>query len=175
MSATANDRVKLIFTLFDVDRNGYLQEDDFSTMADRVVRAAEGSGNTAKQSMKAAFDQYWTTLQRELDENQDMRISFEEYADCVLSPELFEGTVRQFAESLATLGDPDGDGMIERPLFVALMRAIGFDRTSIDTLFDALEPTADDRIRVDAWRAAIDDYYRPEKVGIAGDHLVTAG
>ncbi|MFG1647336.1 EF-hand domain-containing protein [Amycolatopsis sp. NPDC049252] len=172
MGATAVDRIKLVFTLFDVDGNGYLEERDFSTMADRVVRAAEGSGDTAKRAMEAAFHRYWTTLERELDANHDGRVSYEEYAACVLSPERFAPTVAEFAETLTALGDPDGDGMIERPLFVALMTAIGFDRPNIDALFDAFAPSAGDRVRVPVWAAAIKDYYRPDKVGIAGDHLV---
>jgi Ca2+-binding EF-hand superfamily protein len=172
MGATAVDRIKLVFTLFDVDRNGYLEERDFSAMSDRVLRAAQGSGAAAKQAMEAAFHRYWTTLERELDANHDGKVSYDEYAACVLSPERFDGTVTEFAETLAALGDPDGDGLIERPLFIALMTAIGFDRANIDALFDAFAPSAGDRVRVPVWAAAIKDYYSPDKVGIAGDHLV---
>jgi len=172
MSVTAEDRIKIIFSLFDVDRNGYLEKSDFSTMAANVVRAAPGSGSAAKQAMKDAFGHYWTTLEHELDANRDGRVSYEEFAGCVLSPERFGETVADFAQSLAALGDPDGDGMIERPVFAALMTAIGFDRPNIEALFDAFEPDGDDRIRVDVWAEGIKDYYDPGKVGIAGDHLV---
>jgi Ca2+-binding EF-hand superfamily protein len=173
MSVTAEDRVKIIFSLFDVDRNGYIEEGDFSTMAADVVRAAPGSGSTAKQAMKDAFSHYWTTLERELDANQDSRVSYEEFAACVLSPERFGETVTDFAESLASLGDPDGDGMIERPVFAALMTAIGFDRPKIEALFDAFGPDGEDRIRVDVWAQGIKDYYNPGKVGTVGDRLVS--
>ncbi|MFJ1767934.1 EF-hand domain-containing protein [Amycolatopsis sp. NPDC088138] len=172
MSATAEDRIKLVFSLFDIDGNGYLEEQDFTTMSDRVLKAAAGSGAAAREGMEAAFRRYWTTLERELDANRDGKVSYEEYAACVLSPERFSGTVQEFAESLAALGDPDGDGLIERPLFAALMVAIGFDRANIDALFDAFAPSAGDRIEVPVWIAGIEDYYRPDKVGIAGDRLV---
>jgi Ca2+-binding EF-hand superfamily protein len=172
MSVTAEDRIRTIFSLFDVDRNGYIEERDFSTMAADVVRAARGSGGAAKRAMEEAFQHYWTTLERELDANRDGRVSYEEFAACVLSPERFGETVADFAQSLAALGDPDGDGMIERPVFVDLMTAIGFERPNIDALFDAFEPADDDRIRVEVWAEGIKDYYRPGKAGIAGDHLV---
>ncbi|WP_310971758.1 MULTISPECIES: EF-hand domain-containing protein [unclassified Amycolatopsis] len=172
MSVTAEDRVKIIFSLFDVDRNGYLEERDFSAMAANVVRAAEGSGAAAKQAMESAFVHYWRTLERELDRNRDGRVSYEEFTTCVLSPERFGGTVADFAESLAALGDPDGDGKIERPVFTALMTAIGFGRPNIDALFDAFGPDGEDRIGVEVWAEGIKDYYDPAKVGIAGDHLV---
>jgi len=64
------------------------------------------------------------------------------------------------------------DGLIERPLFVALMTAIGFELANINALFDAFEPTDSDRITVEAWDTGIKEYYRPDKAGIPGDYLV---
>ncbi len=90
----------------------------------------------------------------------------------MLSPERFDDTISDFAESLAALGDPDGDGLIERPVFVALMTAIGFERANIEALFDAFDPSDSDQIKVSTWVHGIKDYYRPDKAGIPGDHLV---
>lgn len=172
MRAEALDRVRLIFQLFDVDGSGDLRADDFELMANRVVHAAPEADDAAANAMLGAFDQYWTTLVTELDVNHDNRISFEEFSACVLSPERFDATIRQFAEALAALGDPDGDGFIERPVFVALMLAIGFDIANIHALFDAFEPTDSDQIQVPVWVAGIIEYYSPELTGIPGDHLV---
>lgn len=172
MHGAAIGRVKLIFALFDADGSGYLEAEDFDLMATRVVAASPDSDDAAKAAMLAAFRRYWTTLAAGLDANRDGRISFEEYAACVLSPERFDGAVTDFAEALAALGDPDGDGLIERSVFVALMTAIGFERANIDTLFDAFEPSDADQITVSVWVTGIKDYYSPEKVGIPGDHLV---
>ncbi|MCC5576585.1 EF-hand domain-containing protein [Microtetraspora sp. AC03309] len=172
MQQAAIDRVKLIFTLLDADGTGSLEAEDFDLMAARVVAASPGSDEAAKAAMLAAFRRYWTTLAAELDANRDGRISFEEYTACVLSPERFDAALTDFAESLAALGDPNGDGLIERDLFVALMTAIGFERANIDALFDAFQPSDDDQIEVSVWAAGIRDYYGPEKTGIPGDHLV---
>lgn len=172
MRAEATRRAALVFSLFDADGNGVLEPGDFTLMGDRVAAAASGSDQAAKDAMRAAFRQYWTTLAAELDADGDGRITLDEYTACVLSPERFQATVTTFAEALAALGDPDGDGFVERPVFMALMRAIGFERANIDTLFDAFGPTPDDRIRVETWVAGIKDYYAPDKAGIPGDHLV---
>nr|WP_229888074.1 hypothetical protein [Streptomyces olivaceoviridis] len=109
-----------------------------------------------------------------MDANGDGRISAEEFTAVVLNPERFDATVDEFADALATMGDPDGDGFVERPHFTALMTAIGFRRPNIDVLFDAFEPVDGDRIPAITWADGIRDYYRPEKAGIPGDHL-TAG
>ncbi|MFC4857332.1 EF-hand domain-containing protein [Actinophytocola glycyrrhizae] len=172
MRAEAVDRVRLIFTLFDVDGSGSLEEDDFELMAGRVVDAASASDDAAREAIVAAFRRYWRTLTTELDTNADNRVSYEEYQACVLSPERFEDTIDEFARALAALGDPDGDGLIERPVFTALMTGIGFERTNIDTFFDSLGPDGDDRVKVTDWVGSIQDYYRPEAAGIVGDHLV---
>lgn len=172
MHKAAIDRVKLIFALLDADGTGSLETEDFELMATRVVAASPDSGDAAKAAMLTAFRRYWTTLAAELDANRDGHISFEEYAACVLSPERFDGAITDFAEALAALGDPNGDGLIERRVFVALMTAIGFERVNIDALFDAFEPSDTDQITVSVWAAGIKDYYSPEKAGIPGDHLV---
>ena len=173
MRAEALDRVRLIFTLFDVDGSGDLRANDFELMASNVLEAVPDADDAAKNAMRSAFDKYWATLATDLDANDDGRISFDEYTACVLSPERFDETISEFAESLAALGDPDGDGLIERTVFVALMTAIGFELANIHALFDAFEPTDSDRIPVPVWVAGIKEYYHPEMTGIPGDHLVT--
>jgi Ca2+-binding EF-hand superfamily protein len=174
MRTEALDRVRLIFRLFDVDGSGDLQPDDFDLMGNRVIDAVPAADDAAKNAMLAAFDQYWATLATELDTNHDGRITFAEYCGCVLSPERFDATITQFAEALAALGDPDGDGLIDRPVFVALMTAIGFELANINALFDAFEPTDSDQIQVSVWVTGIIEYYSPEMAGIPGDHLVTS-
>ncbi|GAA1086267.1 MULTISPECIES: EF-hand domain-containing protein [Streptomyces violaceusniger group] len=172
MRTEATNRIAHVFTLFDANGNGVLEADDFDLMANNVIEAAPDADKAAKDAMRTAFRQYWTTLVTELDTNDDGKISYEEFEACVLSPERFDSTIAVFAEALAALGDPDGDGLIERPAFVALMTAIGFGRPNIDALFDAFDPTDLDRIQVAVWVAAIKDYYAPDKAGIPGDLLV---
>ncbi|GGT00320.1 EF-hand domain-containing protein [Nonomuraea spiralis] len=172
MNDAALDRVKLIFTLFDVRGAGYLEADDFDLMANRVVAASPRSTEAAKGAIRDAFRRYWTTLASELDSNNDGRITFEEYCACVLSPERFDDALEDFAEALAELGDPDGDGLIHRTDFMALMTAIGFKRRNVDTLFDAFGPTPDDQVKVPVWAEGIKEYYSPEKAEIVGDLLV---
>lgn len=174
MRPEALDRVRLIFRLFDVDGSGDLRANDFRLMAANVVAAVPEAGEAAKDAMVAAFERYWTTLVTELDTDHDGRITFDEYSKCVLSPQRFDATIAQFARALAALGDPDGDGLIEREVFVALMTAIGFDLPNIHALFDAFEPDDTDRIPVPVWVRGIEEYYSPDMAGIAGDHLVNS-
>ncbi|MFD7510150.1 EF-hand domain-containing protein [Streptomyces sp. NPDC059853] len=172
MRAEALNRVKLVFTLFDADGNGYLEPEDFALMADRVVLAAPDAGGGAEEALREAFQQWWLFLLGELDTDRDGRISLQEFTAGVLSPERFREALTAFATSLATLGDPDGDGLVERPVFEALMTAIGFERANIHALFDAFGPTDDDRIETGTWITGIQEFYSPDHAGIPGDRLV---
>ncbi len=101
-------------------------------------------------------------------------ITVDEFRPFVLDSERFGPTIAEFAEALSALGDPDGDGLIEHPLFVSLMAAIGFEEANIHALFDTLGPDAEDRITMATWAAGIKDYYAPDMAGIPGDQLVAA-
>ncbi|MET9955904.1 EF-hand domain-containing protein [Streptomyces sp. NPDC006339] len=174
MRTEAAQRIELVFSLFDANGNGVVGSDDFDLMTDRVLKAAVASDDGAKAAIRAAFRRYWTTLATELDANGDGVITVDEFRPFVLDPERFGPTVKEFAKALSALGDPDGDGLIERPLFVSLMKAIGFEEANIHALFDAFGPDAQDRITVATWAAGIEDFYAPDLAGIPGDRLVSA-
>jgi Ca2+-binding EF-hand superfamily protein len=174
MRPEALERVKLVFTLFDVDGNGTLEENDFDLMAGRVLDVAPNADEPARNALVDSFAKWWTTLRTELDVNRDNKITFDEFTACVLSPERFDESIARFANALAAMGDPDGDGLIERPLFIALMIAIGFSLDNINALFDAFEPNENDQVTVSTWVEAIKEYYQPEAAGTAGDKLVGA-
>ncbi|MFJ2213153.1 EF-hand domain-containing protein [Streptomyces sp. NPDC101062] len=170
----ATNRVQLVFSLFDADGNGLLEAGDFELMGSRVVAAVPTAGDARKQAMLDAFRRFWTTLVTELDADGDGRISQEEFTACVLNPARFDAASDVFARAMSALGSPEEDGLVARPVFVAVLTAVGFQQANIEALFEALGPADDDRVAVDAWAEAIREYYRPEKAGIAGDHL-TAG
>jgi Ca2+-binding EF-hand superfamily protein len=173
MRTEALERVKLVFSIFDVDGNGNLEQNDFDLMTGRVLAVATESSDAARNALADSLSNWWHVLRTELDVNHDNKISFDEFTACVLSPERFDDGIARFADALAALGDPDGDGLISRPLFMDLMIAIGFDRPNIDALFDAFEPNADDQVTVPTWVAAIKEYYQPEAGGTSGDKLVS--
>ncbi|MEU0228501.1 EF-hand domain-containing protein [Streptomyces sp. NPDC006284] len=174
MREEAINRVKLVFTLFDADGNGVLESDDFELMSSRVAAAVPDADESRKQAMRAGFTRYWNTLVSELDANHDGRITYDEYQACVLSPERFSGAIDAFASGFAHFGDVDGSGMVSRPVFTGMLRGVGFDLPNIHALFEAFEPDAEDRVRVDLWEAEIRNFYAPDMGGIPADLLAPA-
>jgi len=172
MRPEAVERVRLVFTLFDADGNGAIEADDFELMASRVVAAVPEADAARRNAMVAAFRTFWRALAEDLDTDGDDKVSLEEFQAVVLDPRRFDAAVAEFAEALTAVADPDGDGMVEQPTFVAVMTAIGFALANIKTLFNALDPAGPERASVPAWAEAIKEYYRPDAAGIA-DHLVS--
>ena len=97
-----------------------------------------------------------------MDANNDGKITPDEFDACVLSPDRFDATIEEFAVALSNLGAPAGNGLVPRPVFVALMIAIGFDPANINALFDAFGPNAADQIEARVWVEGIKDYYQPD-------------
>jgi Ca2+-binding EF-hand superfamily protein len=168
----AAKRVEHVFDLFDTDGKGFIEAADIELMTGRVVAVATESDQAAKDAIRAAFGRYWSTMAAELDQRGDGHITVDEFRPFVLSPERFGPAVEQFAEALSRLGDPDGDGLVERPVFEALMKAIGFVHENLHALFDAFDPTVEDRVEVEVWRAAIVEFYEPHNAETHGNHLV---
>ncbi|MEV0537657.1 calcium-binding protein [Kitasatospora sp. NPDC050463] len=173
MRDEAIQRAALVFKLFDANGNGVLDTEDFDLMSERVLAVATDSAQQDRQALADSLRRYWDVLVGVLDANGDGVISPREFEASVLDPERFAPTAAAFADALAALGDPDGDGLIERPRILGLMTAIGFDASNTNALFDALGPDAGGRIAVTAWADGIRDYYTPDKAGIPGDHLVS--
>lgn len=171
MRNEAINRVRLVFTLLDANGNGVLDSDDFHLMSSRVAEAVPGADEARKRAMRAGFTRYWNTLAGELDTDHDGRITYDEYQACVLSPERFSGAIDEFAAGFARLGDLDDSGTVTRPVFIGMMRGVGFDLPNIQALFDAFEPDDDDRVEVGVWEAEIKNFYAPDKGGIPADLL----
>ncbi|MCX0241996.1 EF-hand domain-containing protein [Streptomyces drozdowiczii] len=171
MRAEAVERVRLVFTLFDADGNGAIEADDFELMARRVTAAVPEAGAEKRDAMVTAFRTFWKALAENADTNRDGKVDPEEFRTVVLDPQRFGPALAEFAGALTGVADPDGDGLVERETFMAVMAAIGFAQPNTRALFDALEPVGTEQVAVPAWSEAIREFYTPDATGVS-DHLV---
>ncbi|MFJ5229383.1 EF-hand domain-containing protein [Kitasatospora sp. NPDC088391] len=171
MTEQAHRRAALVFTLFDANGNGVLDAQDFELMTERVLAVADDSAPAHRQALADSLDRYWQQLTT-LDTDGNGVVDAEEFGGFVLDPDRFGPTAAAFADALAALGDPDGDGLIERPRFLALMTAIGFEKPNTEALFDAIGPDLADRIAVTDWAREIRHFYAPDRPDALGNHLV---
>ncbi len=166
------DRIKAAFDALDTNSNGYLEADDFDSLGHRIVQALDVAESSPKaQALHASCHHYWQGLVGTLDQDNDGRLSYEEYAR-FHEPDGFEDNVRPYAEALTAICDRDGGGFIKHADFLRGMRAVGFPGANIEALFRALDPEGTGQVSMDDWRIAIEEFFLAKGDHAVGDTLV---
>jgi hypothetical protein len=109
-------KLTVAFQLYDVDKDGYLEQEDFLGFADQMAFAfnAKAAPGAAVQ-LRAAFNQQWEQTRHSADTNRDDRVGLEEwlhYFDAITtSPEATEAFIQGYVEgsfALYQIVDPAG-------------------------------------------------------------------
>lgn len=155
---TQADRARARFSLLDADRNGVLEEADFTALAARIVaELGEDAGSAAARAVHAGHLAFWEGL-RQAGSGGDA-VTFEEYARAVASPEWFDAHGMPYAESVADICDRDRDGRISPEEFTKAMTAIGFAAAAVAELFAAFDRDGNGYLDRDEWVAGIRGFY----------------
>jgi Ca2+-binding EF-hand superfamily protein len=166
------DRIKAAFDALDTDSNGFLEADDFERLAHRIIQALGVAESAPKaRALHAACRHYWQGLVDTLDQNNDGKLSLEEYAH-FHEPDGYEGNVRPYAEALTSICDRDDDGYVEHADLVSGLGAVGFPVANIEGLSRALDPEGTGQVSRREWRTAIEDFFLAKGSHAVSDTLV---
>lgn len=120
MNELVNQKLSLRFDLLDRDRNGYVDQNDYVELADRVSAEFDrpSSGREA-DNLRRSYLNMWTELMDRLNREPDGRLSRTE-----------------FVEAFARIGDDDGGGSFRRYLgsiVQSMMDVCGTDQVDEET------------------------------------------
>lgn len=133
------------FMLFDVDGNGYLERDDYESLAHRL---AEGFGvPMSSPKGQAVLDgslALWHELLRCTDADGDQRISPEEFrfavrAGALRDREGLDAAIVPAARAVLDLCDADGDGELDRDDLTRLLTLCGLPAGQAGEIFTELD------------------------------------
>jgi Ca2+-binding EF-hand superfamily protein len=119
------------FELFDVSGDGYIQQDDCSALAERLITTFAGPGDAIKaKTVRDSYQQFWEGVSALADTDHDGRISREEYVAAMAAvaggpPETFDEVIQPLQVAVFALCDTDGDGRIDAGEFQAMHTALG--------------------------------------------------
>ncbi|MGM1061726.1 EF-hand domain-containing protein [Saccharothrix sp. Mg75] len=106
------------FDLYDIDKNGYIEESDFREAA-KVLAGAYGlpAGSDRAARLGTVMTDMWTNLSRTSDADGDGRIDRAEFKQGFAQQlqggkEAFTATYQPFVDALMEITDADGDGRI---------------------------------------------------------------
>lgn len=171
-------KVRHLFALYDVRRDGVLERDDYALLADRVARErgyAPGTGahERVTQQMLTRFERTKAIA----DFSRDGRIALDEWVDffeIVINDEAaFEATVTRFIDLMFELFDFDESSELDRDELASFRRAFGVERVD-DDLFERLDADASGTLCASELRAAIGDFFRSEDPGCPGSRFFGA-
>ncbi|GAA2220248.1 hypothetical protein GCM10009850_122100 [Nonomuraea monospora] len=166
-----HERIKAVFDVLNTNSNGYLESIDLETAARRIIRdLGVDPGSAPARTYLDSITGYWTSLVSELDQNNDGRLSFDEFAR-PHTPANYPSAVRPLAESLAQLCDLDQDGFIEHTDFVTAALGIGFPRAAAETFYAELDTSREGRIPTGAFLTMFENFLLAE-TRTAGQTLV---
>jgi Ca2+-binding EF-hand superfamily protein len=153
------------FNHLDVDRNGYVEEQDLTQLGVRLlVNFGVGVDDPRARKIAEGFGTFWTALADGLDANADGRLSPQEYRDGMLAgfgqPDgAFDRHFRPGAMAVLELADTDGDGYVDRDEFANMQHAFGTTREESDFAFDRLDRDGDGRLSLDEMIEAVQEFY----------------
>ncbi|MGH3382143.1 MAG: EF-hand domain-containing protein [Actinoallomurus sp.] len=166
------DRIKAAFDALDTNSNGYLEADDFERLWHRIVQALDVAESSPKaRALHAACRRYWQGLVDTLDQNNDGKLTLEEYAR-FHEPDRYQGNVLPYAEALTAICDRDDDGLVQHADLVRGLGAVGFPVANIEGLSRALDPQGTGQVSRSEWRTAIEDFFLARGSHAVSDTLV---
>lgn len=157
------DKFDRLFEIFDVNRDGYVSQDDFDAAVHQVATAPHGSSNEGHlRAFADAAARFWAGVKEHARVDRDGRVSRAAFHDAMhdafLQGGRFDELVQPAAEAAFALYDVDGDGRVGRKEYEVLQRSLGRSDADIGRAFAALDHDRDGYLTLDDFTAHVREY-----------------
>ena len=160
-------KLRHLFDVYDVRKNGYLERDDFEALADTAARArGHEPGSPEHEQITRDFYTRFHRMKAVADFSRDGRVAPDEWVDffeMVLADErAFDAVVGSTVELVFGLFDLDDDHVLDAAELGRLRRAFGIPAGDDDEVLVQLDTDRDGTLSVAEVRAAIGDFFRSD-------------
>jgi hypothetical protein len=166
-------KLTALFNADDVNKDGFLQQDDFERIAELYAQTRGWQpGTPGSDALHATFRQIWNGLREFADRNRDDRVSRDEMLqsfDQMLRdhPELVQG----WSDLVFTTLDADGDGEISPQEYRQLLATAQIDASVADELFPRLDTNGDGHISKEEFDKLFGDFFMSDDQNAPGNWL----
>ncbi len=156
-----------LFALHDLDGDGYLRDDDWEAYTRNLCAAkGVGPGSPEYDAILAGFAAMWQDVMGRADASGDGRIDFDEW--CSIVGEVLEdgdryaGFVNPIVDSVFSMLDQDGDGMISEEEYSAVWQAGAHDGGGAPAVYRRLLGDGGRGIPIDDLRDLVERFFRSQ-------------
>ncbi|MER7664720.1 MULTISPECIES: EF-hand domain-containing protein [unclassified Streptomyces] len=163
-SAQYERKIASRFAAFDQDGNGYIDREDFSGAAARLLAEFSTTARSDKgQALYSGAEAFWQGMAGIADVDGDQRVTRQEFVTGAVkrlrdNPQRFAEIARPFLHAVIAIADEDGQGVTPSAA-ERVMRVLGVDESRASQAAAALDADADGRISEEEILTAFAAYY----------------
>ncbi|MGP4009837.1 EF-hand domain-containing protein [Streptomyces sp. 4N124] len=152
VSSEYERRIAARFATFDQDGNGYIDREDFSAAAKRLLAEFGTAARSDKgQALYGGAEAFWQGMAGIADRDGDQRISRDEFVGGAVkrlrdNPDRFAEIARPFLHAALDLADRDGDGAATVGDTARVLTALGVSQDVAATATATLDTDGDGKI-----------------------------
>lgn len=151
MNQTHSDNVDRVFAAIDLDGNGTINWNDFTTVAVNVGKEFGLDENAAEvKALAAAYRDLWDYIRESADFNDDASVDKAEFREAHATQRLSSTELLQKWQNASDrafdIADRDKDGLIDEEALVSIYRACDIDPTVARSAYQAMDANKDGRI-----------------------------
>ncbi|MGP3684642.1 EF-hand domain-containing protein [Streptomyces sp. IBSNAI002] len=164
------------FDLLDSDRDGYIEEEDFTELGSRVIRGlGEPVTSPKSHAVRESKAHYWRSVTELARVDGAGRISKQAFVAGLAesaSPQQVTAMVRPAIEADLAIADRDNDGMVDVEEFKSLYQALGVPSTEAEEIFRELDRNADGELTLEEWLAAAIEFFTSTDHNAPGNRIL---
>ncbi|WP_169952564.1 EF-hand domain-containing protein [Microbispora sp. H11081] len=164
-------KVSGVFRAMDVDGDGRLTEADFQALAHRWTAVA---GPADPELLASVMTGWWPVLRAASDRNGDGAVTLDEVLVVVDALDERADAVSATADVMFEAVDLDGDGLISRSEYGALIETWNGTPTATDEIFPRLDLDGDGHLTRDEFRTHWTEFWAGDNPNAPGSYVFGA-
>ena len=177
LTALQTRKLTRAFSLFDVDRNGFMERVDCELVVSATTQAmGYALGSPEYEAYYTDYMAGWNDLLQLGDSDHDQRLSLTEFCDAydkmMANPERFNAVILSTVKTIISLWDSNKDGKVSHSEYNAYLIAFHATETEATAAFGRLDRNGDGYLTVDELIQSAEEFFLSDDPQAPGNWLV---